>query len=52
MPDPPRFVTVDDYEALAREVLPPAISEFVAKFDRSGLISALAETELQLGEAA
>ena len=30
MPDPPRFVTVDDYEALAREVLPPAISEFVA----------------------
>ena len=30
MPDPARFVTVDDYEALAREVLPPAISEFVA----------------------
>jgi isopentenyl diphosphate isomerase/L-lactate dehydrogenase-like FMN-dependent dehydrogenase len=30
MPDPPRFVTVDDYEALAREVLPSAISEFVA----------------------
>ncbi|TMK34474.1 MAG: alpha-hydroxy-acid oxidizing protein [Actinobacteria bacterium] len=30
MPDPARFVTVDDYEALAREVLPPASSEFVA----------------------
>jgi two-component system chemotaxis sensor kinase CheA len=29
-----------------------AISEFVAKFDRSGLVAALAETELQLGEAA
>ena len=29
-----------------------AISEFVAKFDRSGLVAALTETELQLGEAA
>jgi two-component system chemotaxis sensor kinase CheA len=28
------------------------ITEFVAKFDRSGLISALAETQVQLGEAA
>jgi two-component system chemotaxis sensor kinase CheA len=28
------------------------ISEFVAKFDRSGLVSALAETQLVLGEAA
>src|SRR5207245_898083 len=26
MPDPPPFVTIDDYEALAREVLPPPIS--------------------------
>ena len=30
MPDPPRFVTVDDYEALAREVLTPAVTEFLA----------------------
>jgi two-component system chemotaxis sensor kinase CheA len=29
-----------------------AISEFVAKFDRSGLISALSETQVPLGEAA
>jgi two-component system chemotaxis sensor kinase CheA len=28
------------------------ISEFVAKFDRSGLVSALAETQPVLGEAA
>ena len=30
MSDAPRFVTVDDYETLAREVLPPPTSEFVA----------------------
>lgn len=46
--------------ALASGVTPAAverarklqISEFVAKFDRSGLISALAETQVTLGEAA
>jgi 4-hydroxymandelate oxidase len=30
MPDVPRFVTVDDYEVFAREVLPPDFAEFVA----------------------
>jgi isopentenyl diphosphate isomerase/L-lactate dehydrogenase-like FMN-dependent dehydrogenase len=30
MPEPPRFVTVDDYEPLARELLPPGAFEFVA----------------------
>ena len=30
MPDAPRFVTVDDYERLAREVLPSSTSEFLA----------------------
>ena len=46
--------------ALSSEVSPEAInqarklkiSEFVAKFDRSGLVSALAETQPVLGEAA
>ncbi|HSP23562.1 MAG TPA: response regulator, partial [Saliniramus sp.] len=28
------------------------IAEFVAKFDRSGLVAALAETQAELGEAA
>ena len=30
MPEPPRFVTVDDYEPLARELLPQGSFEFVA----------------------
>ena len=30
MPDPPRFVTVDDYELLARELLPEGFADFVA----------------------
>jgi len=30
MPDPPRFVTVDDYELLAREILPEGFAGFVA----------------------
>jgi len=46
--------------ALSSAVTPEAIemarkldiSEFIAKFDRSGLVAALAETEAQLGEAA
>ncbi len=46
--------------ALSSAVTPEAIemarkldiAEFIAKFDRSGLVAALAETEAQLGEAA